>query len=46
VSAGHAVYPEDGVSIEQLLGAADRGLYQMKGRSEKKLRLSQVVACL
>ena len=46
VSAGYAVYPEDGVSIEQLLGAADRGLYQMKGRGEKKLRLSQVVACL
>jgi len=46
VSVGLAVYPEDGVSIEQLLGAADRGLYQMKGRGEKKLRLSQVVACL
>jgi diguanylate cyclase (GGDEF)-like protein len=46
VSVGHAVYPEDGVSIEQLLGAADRGLYQMKGRNEKKLRFSQVVACL
>jgi diguanylate cyclase (GGDEF)-like protein len=46
VSVGQAVYPEDGVSIEQLLGAADRGLYQMKGRGEKKLRLSQVVACL
>jgi diguanylate cyclase (GGDEF)-like protein len=46
VSVGYAVYPEDGVSIEQLLGAADRGLYQMKGRSEKKIRLSQVVACL
>lgn len=46
VSVGQAVYPEDGVSIEQLLGAADRGLYQMKGRIEKKLRLSQVVACL
>ena len=46
VSVGHAVYPEDGVSIEQLLSAADRGLYQMKGRSEKKVRLSQVVACL
>jgi diguanylate cyclase (GGDEF)-like protein len=46
VSVGQAVYPEDGVSIEQLLGAADRNLYQMKGRGEKKLRLSQVVACL
>jgi diguanylate cyclase (GGDEF)-like protein len=46
VSVGQAVYPEDGVSIEQLLGAADRGLYQMKGKGEKKLRLSQVVACL
>jgi diguanylate cyclase (GGDEF)-like protein len=46
VSVGQAVYPDDGVSIEQLLGVADRGLYQMKGRTEKKLRLSQVVACL
>jgi len=46
VSVGQAVYPEDGLSIEQLLGAADRGLYQMKGRGEKKLRLSQIVACL
>lgn len=46
VSVGQAVYPEDGVSIEQLLGAADRGLYQMKGKGEKRIRLSQVVACL
>jgi diguanylate cyclase (GGDEF)-like protein len=46
VSVGQAVYPDDGVSIEQLLGAADRALYRMKGRVETKVRLKQVVACL
>jgi len=46
VSVGQAVYPEDGETIEELLSAADHALYQMKGRHEKKLRLSQVVACL
>jgi len=46
VSVGQAIYPEDGVSIEQLLGAADRALYRMKDRGERKLRLKQVVACL
>lgn len=30
VSAGHAVYPVDGATIEELLGAADRVLYEMK----------------
>lgn len=46
VSVGLAVYPKDGTSIEKLLGAADRALYRMKGRSEKKFRLSDVAACL
>ena len=30
VSLGTAVFPQDGDSIEALLGAADRGLYEMK----------------
>jgi len=46
VSVGLAVYPENGTSIEKLLGAADRALYRMKGRGEKKFRLSDVAACL
>jgi diguanylate cyclase (GGDEF)-like protein len=46
VSAGVAVYPNDGTTIEKLLGAADRALYGMKGRSEKKFRLRHVAACL
>jgi PleD family two-component response regulator len=40
------VYPKNGTSIEKLLGAADRALYRMKGRGEKKFRLSDVAACL
>ena len=46
VSAGLAVYPKDGTTIEKLLGAADHALYVMKGRSEKKFRLRHVAACL
>ena len=33
---GPGRYPADGTSIEQLLGAADRGLYQMKGAERKE----------
>ena len=46
VSVGVSVYPKDGTSIEKLLGAADRALYRMKGRGEKKFRLGHVAACL
>lgn len=46
VSVGLAVYPTDGTTIEKLLGAADRALYKMKGREEKKLRLRNVAAML
>ena len=45
-SVGVAVYPDDGTTIEQLLGAADRALYQMKGQGQKKFRLRHVAACL
>lgn len=34
-SAGVAAYPEGGGSVETLLQAADRGLYQMKGRNRR-----------
>jgi diguanylate cyclase (GGDEF)-like protein len=48
VSVGRAVYPQDGTTIEQLLGAADIGLYKMKGRHYKssELDLRHVAACL
>ncbi len=46
VSVGVAVYPSHGTTIEKLLGAADRALYRMKGRGEKKFRLGHVAACL
>ena len=46
VSAGLSVYPNDGITIEKLLAAADHELYRMKGRSEKKFRLRHVAACL
>jgi diguanylate cyclase (GGDEF)-like protein len=46
VSVGQAVYPYDGTSIEQLLGAADLALYKMKGQGTGKIRLGHVAACL
>ena len=46
VSVGQAVYPQDGTSIEELLGAADLALYRMKRRDSGKLRLHQIAACL
>ena len=46
VSVGVAVYPYHGTSIEKLLGAADRALYRMKGREEKKFNFGNVAACL
>ncbi len=46
ISMGQAVYPMDGTTIEQLLGAADTALYDMKGLGQKKLRLRHVAACL
>ena len=39
VSVGQAVYPADGTSIEQLLGAADSALYKMKRRATGKFQL-------
>lgn len=46
VSVGLAVFPADGTSIEKLLGAADRGLYHMKGKGQKKFRFGHMAACL
>ena len=41
VSAGSAVYPQDGETIERLLGAADRALYEMKASATEKIRFSR-----
>jgi diguanylate cyclase (GGDEF)-like protein len=46
VSVGLAVFPADGTSIEKLLSAADRGLYHMKGKGQKKFRFGHIAACL
>jgi diguanylate cyclase (GGDEF)-like protein/PAS domain S-box-containing protein len=39
VSVGSAVYPQDGETIEILLGAADCALYEMKRRPQKEMSL-------
>jgi diguanylate cyclase (GGDEF)-like protein len=46
VSVGLAVYPTDGTTIEKILGAADKELYQMKGRGHKKVRIGNVAALI
>lgn len=46
VSVGVALYPTDGMTIEKLFAAADRGLYRMKRREERQFRLGNVAACL
>ena len=45
-SVGLAIYPRDGATIEKLLGAADRALYGMKARGDKKFQLTNIAACL
>ena len=46
VSAGVAVYPNDGDTLEKLLGAADRALYRMKGHGDGVLSLARIAVCL
>src|SRR5271155_3199227 len=46
VSVGQAVYPTDGTTIEKILGAADKALYRMKGRGQKKTRMGNVAALI
>jgi diguanylate cyclase (GGDEF)-like protein len=46
VSAGVSVYPQDGDSLEKLLGAADRALYHMKGQSDGVFSFVRIAACL
>lgn len=41
ISAGAAVYPQDGKTIEALLSAADKGLYKMKERKTVMSSLSK-----
>jgi diguanylate cyclase (GGDEF)-like protein len=37
VSTGTAIHPQDGSTVEELLGAADRALYKQKGTKKKGL---------
>jgi diguanylate cyclase (GGDEF)-like protein len=46
VSAGAAVFPQDGDTIEKLLGSADRALYGMKDRGSGVRTFSRIAACL
>jgi diguanylate cyclase (GGDEF)-like protein len=39
VSIGIAVYPQDGTTIDELLGTADSALYREKGSSRRNLQL-------
>jgi diguanylate cyclase (GGDEF)-like protein len=43
-SLGIAVYPQDGETLQALMSAADRGLYRMKGRRKKKVKLPTIAA--
>jgi diguanylate cyclase (GGDEF)-like protein len=45
VSVGTAVYPKDGLTMEELLSAADRALYGMKRRDAKVLSIARVPVC-
>jgi diguanylate cyclase (GGDEF)-like protein len=40
LSAGAAVFPEDGSTLEQLLAVADRRMYESKARSARSRKLS------
>ncbi len=46
VSAGAAVFPQDGDTIEKLLGAADRALYGMKRHGSGIRDFTRIAACL
>ncbi len=46
VSAGAAVFPSDGETVEKLLGAADHALYRMKGSRGGVPTLAHIAACL
>ncbi len=46
VSAGAAAFPQDGDTLEKLLGAADRALYRTKGRGSGFMDISRIAACL
>ncbi|MBZ5541214.1 MAG: GGDEF domain-containing protein [Acidobacteriia bacterium] len=46
VSAGAAVFPDDGETAETLLTAADHALYRMKHRRTNLQSISRIAACL
>jgi diguanylate cyclase (GGDEF)-like protein len=43
ISAGIAVYPQDGQTIDALFSAADQALYKMKGRGAPALHLTKTI---
>jgi diguanylate cyclase (GGDEF)-like protein len=45
VSVGVAAYPQDGTTMEELLGAADRALYGMKRREERVMNALRIPVC-
>lgn len=45
VSVGAAVYPQDGLTMDDLLRAADRALYGMK-RRDSVMTLARIAACI
>lgn len=44
LSAGFAIYPRDGKTVETLMAAADRSLYRMKVQHKNNPRISRQVA--
>jgi len=46
VSVGVAVYPQNGATIEKLLGSADQALYVMKEQLHQAFHLTNLAACL
>ena len=46
VSAGAAVFPKDGDTIDSLFNTADKALYGMKRRPDRLRALARIAACL
>ena len=46
VSAGAAVFPRDGETIDSLFNTADKALYGMKRRPDRLRALARIAACL
>lgn len=46
VSVGAAVYPQDGLTMDELLLSADRALYGMKRGESTMMQLARIAACM